>query len=178
MAIIARAARARTADSFLELFMWTGCVPAGRVARVVHFESCFLPRKPSWDANGNDNGTVFQWEEEELNRLSASLARARRAPYPGSTSATADETKENTDMNAAIGLGAGKKIIHRRFASSWSNYSNGSSADGDDDILPWEWRECTRAQRRNQTLTLMTRRCPRRIWCSTSSREVLQPGGD
>lgn len=49
-------------------------------------------------------------------------------------------------MNAAIGLGAGKKIIHRRFASSWSNYSNGSSADGDDDILPWEWRECTRAR--------------------------------
>ncbi|KAF5331837.1 hypothetical protein D9611_008947 [Ephemerocybe angulata] len=91
-------------------------------------------------------GPRDKWEEEELNRLSASLARARKVPYPNNTSAPTTTTQGNTDANAAIGVGAGRRIIHKRFASNWSNGSNGSSADGDDDVLPWEWRECTRAR--------------------------------
>ncbi|KAJ2936740.1 hypothetical protein H1R20_g345, partial [Candolleomyces eurysporus] len=89
-------------------------------------------------------GPRDKWEEEELHRLSASLHRARRAPYP-----TEEDVKEGKGQNAPRANGHKKTTSktplgpHKR-KPSW--YSMSSSVDDDDDILPWQWRECTRAR--------------------------------
>ncbi|KAJ2912283.1 hypothetical protein MD484_g8135, partial [Candolleomyces efflorescens] len=89
-------------------------------------------------------GPRDKWEEEELHRLSASLARSRRAPYP-----TEEEVKEGKSQSAPRANGHKKTTSktplgpHKR-KPSW--YSMSSSVDDDDDILPWQWRECTRAR--------------------------------